>query len=63
MSVYGLRWFLIYTLAIVVVHHTALFFLEVFRFTDFFRTLLRVFLSSLFSITFILLLEYFRKRK
>jgi rod shape-determining protein MreD len=63
MSAYGLRWFLIYTLTIVVVHHTALFYLEVFRFTDFFRTLLRVFLSSLFSITFILLLEYFRKRK
>lgn len=63
MFAYGLRWFLIYTFAIVVVHHTALFYLEVFRFTDFFRTLLRVFLSSLFSITFILLLEYFRKRK
>ncbi|MDQ1332549.1 MAG: hypothetical protein QG576_584, partial [Bacteroidota bacterium] len=58
MFAYGLRWFLIYTFAIVVVHHTALFYLEVFRFTDFFRTLLRVFLSSLFSITFILLLEY-----
>ena len=60
---YGVRWFLIYTLVIVVVHHSALFYLEVFRFTDFFRTLLRVLLSSLFSITFILLLEYIRKGK
>jgi len=63
MYAYGFRWFLIYTIVIVVVHHTTLFYLEVFRFTDFFRTLLRVLLSSLFSITFILLLEYIRKWK
>jgi rod shape-determining protein MreD len=63
MFIYGFRWFLIYTSIIILVHHTALFYLEVFRFTGFFRTLLRVLLSSLFSITFILLLEYIRKRK
>jgi rod shape-determining protein MreD len=61
--IYGFKWFLIYTSIIVIIHHTALFYLEVFRFTDFFRTLLRVLLSSLFSITFIILLEYIRKRK
>jgi len=61
MIIYGFRWFLIYTLIIVLIHHTALFYLEVFRFTEFFRTLLRVLLSSLFSVTFILLIEYFRK--
>jgi hypothetical protein len=60
---YGLRWFLIYTLIIVLFHHIALFYLEVFRFTDFFRTLLRVLLSTLFSGTFILLLEYLRRGK
>jgi rod shape-determining protein MreD len=63
MFVYGFRWFLFYTSIIVVIHHTALFYLEVFRFTDFFRTLARVTLSSVFSITFILLLEYLRKGK
>jgi len=63
MIIYGFKWFLIYTLIIVLIHHTALFYLEVFRFTDFFRTLLRVILSSLFSITFIIFLEYARKRK
>ena len=57
MIIYGFKWFLIYTLIIVLIHHTALFYLEVFRFTDFFRTLLRVILSSLFSITFIIFLE------
>ena len=63
MLIYGFRWFLIYTLLIVLVHHTTLFYLEVFRFTDFLRTMLRVLLSSLFSITFILLFEYYRRGK
>jgi rod shape-determining protein MreD len=63
MFIYGLRWFLIYTSLIILIHHTALFYLEVFRFADFFRTMLRVLMSSLFSITFIVLLEYIRKGK
>ena len=62
MVIYGFRWFLHYTALIVVVHHTLLFYIEVFRFQDFFRTLLRVLLSSVFTITFILLLEFIRKR-
>jgi len=60
---YGFRWFLTYTTIIVLIHHTALFYLEIFRVTDFFRTLLRVLLSSLFSIIFILLMEYYRRGK
>jgi rod shape-determining protein MreD len=63
MLIYGFRWFLTYTLIIVLVHHTALFYIEVFRFTDFFRTMLRVLLSSLFSVSFILLFEYYRRGK
>jgi rod shape-determining protein MreD len=63
MQIYGFKWFFIYTLVIVLIHHAALFFLEVFRLADFLRTLLRVLLSSLFSIAFILLLEYIRKGK
>jgi rod shape-determining protein MreD len=54
---YGFRWFLIYMLLTVLVHHLVLFYLEVFRFADFFRTMLRVLLSSLFTATFILLIE------
>jgi len=61
MMIYGFRWFMLYTILIVVIHHFILFYLEVFRFADFFRTFLRVILSSLFSVTFILLAEYFRK--
>jgi rod shape-determining protein MreD len=63
MVVNGFKWFFFYTLLMVLIHHTALFYLEVFRFVDFFRTLLRVFLSSAFSIMFILLFEFYRKDK
>ena len=58
---YGFRWFLTYAVLIVLVHHLALFYLEVFRFSDFFRTLLRVLLSSLFTVTFIMIIEFYRK--
>jgi rod shape-determining protein MreD len=61
MLIYGFRWFLLYSLTIIFIHHFVLFYLEVFRFTDFFNTFLRVLLSSLFTLTFILLLEYIRK--
>lgn len=61
MLVYGFKWFFTYVLIVVIVHHFALFYLEVFRLTDFLRTMLRVLLSSLFSVSFILLIEYYRK--
>jgi rod shape-determining protein MreD len=63
MLIYGFQWFFFYTLIMVLVHHIALFYLEVFRFVDFFRTMLRVLLSAVFSITFILLFEYYRRGK
>lgn len=61
MAAYGFRWFITYTITIILIHHTALFFLEVFRFTDFFRTIFRIMLSSIFTVSFILLIEYYRK--
>jgi rod shape-determining protein MreD len=63
MYIYGLRWFLIYSSFVVLIHHTALFFLEVFRLSGFFTTMSRVLLSTIFSVIFILLLEYIRKDK
>ncbi len=63
MLVNGFKWFFFYTLVMVLIHHTALFYLEVFRLADFFRTFLRVILSSIFSMTFILLFEFYRKAK
>ena len=61
MVIYGFRWFLFYTLLVVSVHHLVLFYLEVFRFAGFFHTLLRVVLSTAFSVSFIFLAEYYRK--
>lgn len=61
LSVYGANWFLLYAVFIILIHHTALFFLEVFRFSGFFRTILRILLSSAFTLGFVLLLEYYRK--
>jgi rod shape-determining protein MreD len=58
---YGIRWFLVYTTLMVLIHHTVLFYLEVFRFAEFFRTFLRVLLSSVFTSSFIMILEYYRK--
>jgi rod shape-determining protein MreD len=63
MMIYGFRWFFLYTLLMVLVHHTTLFYLEIFRFADFFRTMLRVILSTMFSMTFILLIEFYRRGK
>ncbi|MBE0676772.1 MAG: rod shape-determining protein MreD [Bacteroidales bacterium] len=61
MQVYGFRWFFIYAAWMLFIHHFAFFYLEVFRFTDFFRTLLRVILSTGFSLIFVILTEYYRK--
>ena len=63
MHTYGFRWFLLYVTITVLIHHTALFYLEVFRFADFFRTFLRVLLSSFFSILFILMIDFYRREK
>ena len=54
----GIKWFLYYTIILVLIHHTFLFFLEIFRFIEFFKTLLRIGLSSAFTITLILISEY-----
>jgi len=59
--IYGFRWFLSYALLVVIIHHITLFYLEVFRLAEFFRTMLRVLLSTLFSMTFILLIEFYRR--
>ena len=48
----GVPWFLTYSAIMIFLHHGALFFVEAFRFSEFFHTLLRLFLSSIF--TFIL---------
>ncbi len=60
---YGFQWFLRYSVILVLAHHFVLFYIEVFRFSEFFSTLLRVLLSSLLSVILIMLSQYFIYRK
>ncbi len=54
----GFAWFTTYTTIMVVIHHVVLFYIEVFSFQNFFSTLYRVFLSSIFSIFVIVLSQF-----
>ncbi len=54
----GLRWFLLYTIFLVLIHHLVLFYLEVFSFADFFRTFIRVIFSTIFSVFIIVLSQF-----
>jgi rod shape-determining protein MreD len=54
----GLRWFVVYITFLVFLHHTFLFYVEVFRFSEFFMTLLRVVLSSALTIILVLMSQY-----
>ncbi len=51
----GFNWILTYSLLSILIHHTMLFFLEIFRFTEFWDTLYRIVLSSLFTWIFIVI--------
>jgi len=55
---FGVGWFILYASLLTFIHHFSLFYLEVFRFTEFFYTLLKVFLSSGLTLGFIFLIEF-----
>lgn len=59
----GLRWFLIYVLILIVLHHVVLFAIEIFDITLLIHMLLKVILSSLFSFVLIIMYEYLFKVK
>ncbi len=60
----GLAWYLSYAGTLVLIHHLFFFYIEAFRFTDFFRTFLRVILSSIGTFGFIYLIQFlFYKNK
>lgn len=62
-SFMGLSWYIRYVVIMVLLHHSVLFYLEVFRLTDFFYTLARVLLSSLFTVLLILIIDTLAYRK
>lgn len=59
----GVPWFLSYAGILVVSHHLILFYLEIFRFSEFFSTLLRVIISSVFTMILIIVIQYLFNRK
>lgn len=61
----GIKWFLYYAIILIFVHHFILFYLEIFRFHEFFQTLFRTLISSAITLVFVLISEYlfFQKSK
>ncbi|OFY87447.1 MAG: rod shape-determining protein MreD [Bacteroidetes bacterium RIFCSPLOWO2_12_FULL_35_15] len=59
----GVPWFLSYAGILVVLHHLILFYIEVFRFSEFFSTFFRVLVSSIFTMLLIVISQYFFQRK
>ena len=54
----GSMWFLAYVLILVFLHHLFLFYLEVFRFSEFFHTLLKVLINTVLTTLIIMLIQY-----
>lgn len=60
----GFRWFFLYSIILILLHHLLLFYLEVFRFDELLQTFYRVMLSTLSTLVLAILAEYlFMKRK
>ncbi len=54
----GTGWFLAYTLILVFMHHLFLFYLEVFRLSEIFQTLLKVLINTALTTLVILMIQY-----
>lgn len=54
----GFKWFFSYSLILVSVHHVILFYLEIFGFSEFFHTLLRIAPSIIFTMLLLILSQY-----
>lgn len=55
---FGVPWFLSYAGGLILLHHSVLFYIEIFRFSEFFSTLGRVIVSSAFSLLLIVISQY-----
>ena len=63
LGIMGFRWFFFYALILTVFHHLTLYLLESFSFSDIKYTLIRVILSSVFTVFLILISEFIFFRK
>ena len=55
---FGFQWFIIYSTVMVIVHHVVLFYIEVFRFSEFFSTFLRAIISAAVTLLLIIITQY-----
>jgi rod shape-determining protein MreD len=63
MNYYGFTWSLRYATILIFVHHFVLFFAEVFSFSGLLHTLLRIILSTLFTLILVLTSQFFMSKK
>lgn len=59
----GVPWFLSYSAILIVLHHFILFYIEIFRLSEFFSTFFRVIISSIFTILLVVISQYLFNRK
>jgi rod shape-determining protein MreD len=59
----GVPWFLSYSGILIFLHHFVLFYLEIFRFSEFFSTLFRVIISTIFTVLLVVITQYLFNRK
>jgi len=60
---YGFGWFFQYSAILILAHHLFLFYIEVFRLSDFLLTFYRVILSSIFTLFLVVISQYFIYRR
>ena len=54
----GALWFLTYAGILIFIHHLCFFYLEIFRFNEFFSTFFRVLLSSIGTFVFVYIIQF-----
>lgn len=59
----GFRWFFFYAFILILIHHTALFFLEIFTLSGWEQTIHRVAASTLATLILVLLAQFFHFRQ
>lgn len=60
---FGLEWIVRYSLIMIFIHHFTLFYIEVFKFSLFFHTFIRVILSSLFTLSLVIISHFIIYRR
>lgn len=59
---FGIRWFLAYAGVLIFIHHFALFFIEIFRMSEFMNTLLRILISTIVTLLLVILSQFMTMR-